>query len=179
MSPGSPSGAPNAARGIVLVVAAGLLGLVLLARGGNSSLISAGSSNGSGHVTTTTAPVPTVPNETTTVPPPATNKPSDVTVAVFNGTGGKDPNAAGDNKAKLTPLGYSQVSIADTSATPKSAVYYSVAGAQGDAVAVAAALGLPCSAVTSSTNAASLPAGAQGSSVIVVIGEDSAAGATP
>jgi hypothetical protein len=179
MSPGSPSGAPNAARGVVLVVAAGLLGLVLLARGGNSSLISTGSSNASGHVTTTTAPVPTVPDETTTVAPPATNKPADVTVAVFNGTGGKDPNAAGNNKAKLTPLGYSQVTIADTTAAPKSAVYYSVAGAQGDAVAVDSALGLPRSAVTSSANAASLPPGAQGASVIVIIGEDSAAGSTP
>lgn len=178
MSPRPQPGAPNAARGIALVVAAGLLGIVLLARGGNSSLLSTGSSSGSSHATTTTAPVPTVPNETTTVPAPAANKPADVTVAIFNGTGGKDPNAAGNNKAKLTPLGYTQVTIADTTAVPKSVVYYTVAGAQGDAIAVAKALGLSPSTVTSSTNAASLPPGAQGASVVVIIGENAAAGST-
>ena len=179
MSPGPHPGAPNAARGIVLVVAAGLLGLVLLARGGNNSLISTGASNATGQVTTTTAPVPTIPNEITTVAPPATNKPADVTVAIFNGTGGKDESAAGNSRAKLTPLGFTQITIADTTAMPKSAVYFTVAGAQGDAVAIAKALGLPGSVVTSSSNAASLPAGAQGASVIVIIGENSAAGATP
>lgn len=174
MSPRPRPGAPNAARGVVLVVAAGLLGLVLLARGGNSSLISTGSSNASGHATTTTAPVPTIANAPTSVAPPATNKPADVTVAVFNGTGGKDANAAGNNKAKLTALGYNQVTIADTTASPKSAVYYTLAGAQGDALAIASALGLPASVVTSSSNAASLPAGAQGASVIVIIGQNAA-----
>ena len=153
-----------------------MLGLVLLARGGNNSLLSTGSSNASG-----TPPRPRAGAdraERDHHPPPATNKPAASPFAVFNGTGGKDPNAAGNSKAKLTPLGYAQVTIADRTATPKSAVYYSVAR-QGDAVAVATALGLPRSAVNSSTNAASLPPGAQGASVIVVIGEDSAAGTTP
>jgi hypothetical protein len=174
MSRRPPPGAPNATRGLVIVVAAGLLGLVLLARGGSTSLLASGSSATNSQPTTTVVNVPTIPKTATTVPQ-ATNPPADVKVAVFNGTGGKDENAAGNNQRKLTPLGYTQVTIADTTATPTSAVYYAD-GSQGDAVAIASALGLPTTAVAPMSSAKSLPPGTQGVNVVVIIGEDSATG---
>ncbi len=159
----------------MIVVAAGLLGLALLARGTSTTLLASGSGGSSTSPTTTVANVPTIPKSTTTIPP-TTNPPANVKVAVFNGTGGKDQNAAGNNQRKLTPLGYSQVSIADTTASPTSAVYYAD-GSKGDALAIASALGLADATIAPTNSAKSLPPGVQGVNVIVIVGEDAAAGA--
>ena len=172
MSPPPEDGAPNAMRGIVIVVVAALIGVFLLARGGTRTLGGA-STKAAGKTTTTVVNVPTIPKEQSTVPP-VTNPPGGVKVAVFNGTGGKNQNAAGDAKRALAPLGYTSVSINDMTGTPKSMVYYAT-GAQGDAAAVAKAVGLPTAPVEPTSKAASLPAGAQGSAVVVIIGQDAPA----
>ena len=169
MSPPPEAGAPNAVRGIVIVVVAAIIGVFLLARGGTSTLGGA-STGAAGKSTTTVVNVPTIPKGTSTVPP-VTNPPAGVKIAVFNGTGGKNQNAAGDAMRALAPLGYTSVSVNDTAAAPKSIVYYAT-GAQGDATAVAKAVGIPTAPIEPTSKAASLPAGAQGSAVVVIIGQD-------
>lgn len=175
MSPSPEAGAPNATRGIVIVVVAAILGVFLLARGSSSTLVGA-SAKAAGKTATTVVNVPTIPKESPTAPP-ATNAPAGVKVAIFNGTGGKNQNAAGDAKRALTPLGYTSVSINDTTTTPKSVVYYAT-GSQGDAAAVAKAVGLPNAPVEPTSKAASLPAAASGSAVVVIIGQDAPAPST-
>ena len=107
MSPTTSPGAPNAVRGIVIVVVAGVLGLVLLARGGTNSLFDDGEPVAANtHVTSTTGNVPTIaPAPTTVAAPTDTKAPADVKVAVFNATAGAITGAAGDAQSKLTPLG--------------------------------------------------------------------------
>lgn len=175
MSPSNRQGAPNTTRGLVIVVAAAVLGLVLLARGGSNSLLGATQNPTRSKTTTTVVNVPTIPKPAVTTAPTATNPPADVKVGIYNGTGGKDGSAAGNNQKKLAPLGYTQVSINDSGATPKSVIYYAE-GAQGDATAISKALGLPGVTVESVASAASLPPGAQGLAVVVIIGENSVTG---
>lgn len=177
MSPKPAPGAPNAVRGIVIVVAAGLLGLFLLARGGTTGLVSHDEVASSGsHVTSTTGNVPTIAPTPTTVAPSATKAPADVSVAIFNATGGAVTSAAGDAKAKLTPLGYNQISIADAPEATKASTVYYADGYQANAQAIAGALGIDPSAVKSSAGAPSNPGVGQGASVVVVIGTDAASG---
>ena len=54
---------------------------------------------------------------------------------------------------------------------------YYAAGSKGDALAIASALGLADATVAPISSAKSLPPGVQGVNVIVIIGEDAAAGA--
>ncbi len=178
MSPERPTApAAGTTRGIVVIVVAVVLGVVLLARGGNGSLIDTGTAKAASKSSTTVAGgVPSIPQETTAPAPPATNAPAGVSVAIFNGTGGASTTAAGDNRAKLTPAGYTSVQIADTTATPTSAIYYAN-GAQGDAIAIANLLKLPVKTPQPMSSAASLPTGAQNATVIVIVGQDSAPGA--
>lgn len=177
MSPKPAPGAPNAVRGIVIVVAAGLLGLFLLARGGTTGLVSHdGSTPSGGHVTSTTGNVPTIAPAPTTVAPSATKAPADVSVAVFNATGGAVTNAAGDAKAKLTPLGYNQISIADAPQAEKASAVYYADGYQANAQAIAGALGFDPGSVKAAAGAPNSPGAGQGASVVVVIGTDTASG---
>lgn len=178
MSPAdrSASAPPGAAKGIVVIAVAVVLGFVLLARGGGGSLIDTGSSSASKSSTTVNSNLPSLPAETTTTAPPPTNAPASVSVAIFNGTGGANTTAAGDNRAKLTPAGYTTVQIGDTTTTATSVIYYAN-GAGGDARAIAALLNLPAKVPQPIASAASLPAGVQGASVIVIVGQDSVAGA--
>lgn len=169
---------PGSAKGIVVIVVAVVLGVVLLARGGGGSLIDTGTSSASKTSTTVESNLPSLPAETTTTAAPPTNPPANVSVAIFNGTGGANTTAAGDNRAKLAPAGYTNVQIADTTATPTSAIYYAT-GAGGDANAIAQILGLPAKVPQPIASAASLPPGVQGASVIVIIGQDSVAPAAP
>lgn len=166
-------GAPDATRGLVIVVVAALLGVFLLARGGTSDVLdtSTPSNDKSSAPITTVAGLPPIAKPTTTPPPPPTNAPASVNVAIFNGTGGKIVGAAGKNRDKLTPLGYTQIAIYDTAATEKSVVYYGE-GARGDAAAIAKALGFADSAIESVDAATNLPSNAQGASVIVIVGQD-------
>ena len=152
------AGGPTATRGIVIIAVAVVLGLVLLAHGGHGSLIDRAASHGNTS-TTVEASTPTVPIETTTSAPPQ---------RAGLGEGRhlqrhrwRLPNAAGDSQRKFTPAGYSNVTIADTTATQTSAIYYAP-GAQGDADAIAKTLGMSVTPKPSSSAAstAGRPAGA-------------------
>ncbi len=179
MSPTSSSpGAPNAARGVVIVVVAGVLGLFLLARGGTNSLLDNDEPVAQQtHVTSTIANVPTIaPAPTTAAPPADTKAPADVSVAVFNATAGAVTGAAGDAKAKLVPLGYENVNLADTpQAIEATAVYYA-AGFESNATAIAQALGYDPKVVAPADGAQNNPGEGSGASVVVVIGTDAANG---
>ena len=162
---------PTAARGVVVIAAAVVLGAVLLARGGHGSLIDRAASHPKSS-TTVAANIPSTTEAPVTTVSPA-DPPAQVKVSIFNGTGGALPNAAGDNMRKLTSKGYTQVTINDTTATSTSVIYFAT-GAQGDANAVAKILGLPATTPVPSSQAASLPGGSTGAQVIVVIGADAA-----
>jgi len=174
----STPGAPNAVRGIVIVVVAGVLGLVLLARGGTNSLLDDDQPVAQQtHVTSTIANVPTIaPAPTTVAPPVGTKAPADVSVAVFNATAGAVTGAAGDAKAKLVPLGYENVSLDDApQAIQATAVYYA-AGFEPNATAIAQALGYDPKVVAPADGANNNPGASSGASVVVVIGTDAANG---
>lgn len=176
MSPKTSPGAPNAVRGIVIVVVAGVLGLVLLARGGTNSLLDNDESVvAQTHVTSTTGNVPTIaPAPTTLAAPTDTKAPAEVSVAVFNATAGAITGAAGNAKAKLVPLGYNNVTLADAaSAIEATAVYYAE-GFESNATAIAQALGYDPGVVAPADGAANNPGQGQGASIVVVIGTDAA-----
>lgn len=165
--------APGSTKGAIVVVVAVALGLVLLARGGGSSLIDTGSSKATSSSTTVAVGLGSLPVESTTTVPPPTNPPASVQVAIFNGTGGANTSAAGQNRNKLTPAGFTSIQVGDTTTTPTSAIYYAE-GAGGDAQAIAALLKLPVTAPQPISAAASLPGGSQGAKVVVIVGQDSA-----
>ncbi len=143
-----------AARGVMLIVVAVLIGVVLLAKGFDGpSVTSAGPV-----VTTTTAPsVTTAPvdsTESTTsldnsqstetsapvaAPAPSLRPPAEVKVVVANGSGVK--GAAGAAKGELTAAGYvAEAKNATTSNIELSAVYY-IDGYKEEAKVVAQTLG--------------------------------------
>ena len=173
MSPTRPPGAPNATRGLVIVVVAALLGVFLLARGGSNDMTANKVNKATSVTTTTVAGVPSIPAGPTTIAPSASSDPAAVKVGIFNGTSGKTRNdtAAGDAKRKVTPLGYTNVTISDTAATAKSAVYFAE-GFGGDAASIAKTLGLPATTVKPIAGAKGLPSGTDGLSVVVILGQD-------
>lgn len=178
MSPQPAPGAPNAARGIIIVAVAAVLGLFLLARGGTDTVVATDKpKNEPAHVTSTTGNVPPIaPTPTTVAPPTDTKAPADVSVAVFNGTGGAVTGAAGNAKSKLVPLGYSQITLADTTSAVQATAVYFADGFQADAAAIAEALGYDPGVVTPAEGAQTNPGAGIGASVVVVIGTDAASG---
>lgn len=154
-----------ALRGAGLLAIAVILGIVLLnsADGGDFDAVSAGGKTTQTEVTTTLAPATT----TTTV---ALRPPAEVKVLAANGTNTK--GLAGKYKDKLRAAGYNALAPTDTTTKPvaKSAVYFAP-GYQGEAGAVAAAVGLPASAVQP------MPAkppvlNLQSANILVVVGGD-------
>lgn len=177
MSPNQNApGAPNAVRGIVIVAVAGVLGIVLLARGGTTSLIdSTRPDKAQTHVTSTTGNVPTIaPPPTTATPPADTMAPADVSVAVYNATAGAVTGAAGDAKAKIVPLGYENVTLSDAPQAIEATAVYFAAGFEANATAIAQALGFDAGVVTPAEGAQNNPGSGSGASVVVVIGTDAA-----
>jgi hypothetical protein len=174
-SPGRQNPLPGGSsiRGIVVLVVAVVIGVFLLAKGGSSGTIGRSTSN----KTTTTVTSPALTTTTPTTVTPSTNAPASVTVAVANGTGGRNTHASSQTKSKLAPAGYSQVTILNdlASSVQSSAVYFTKPTAQGDAFAVAQVLGLSSSAVQSATGA-KLPPGSGDAQVVVVIGVDQTTG---
>ncbi len=158
-----------AAKGIALLVAAVIVGVVLLAKFGGNGRASTERPKVS---SPTTMLVPTTTTEalatgTTSVPP------AQLKVAVFNGTGGKVPTAAGNTKRALVAGGYAaaNVSIADTAQRSTSVAYYTATAQRGDAAAVAKVIGLANTAVQP-VGTAQLPSGATGANVVVLLGTD-------
>lgn len=158
----------------MIVVVAGLLGLFLLARGGSNSLLASGTpSGGASKVTSTVPNVPTIaPPTTVAAAPPSTRAPSEVNIAIYNATKGAVATAAGNAKSKLSPFGYTNVSIDDApDAIKQSAVLYA-AGYQADAQAIADTLGFDRGAVAPADGAKNNPGAGKGASIVVVIGTD-------
>jgi len=174
-APHRPAEQNAAVRGIVLLGAALVVGVVLLARFGGGG--------GGGARTSDTTPTTSSEVSTTTqatVATGVTSKPAaQVKVAVLNGTNNKIPSAAGNSKRALVNAGYTaaSVSIADTTDTKTSVVYYQASAQRGDAAAVARLLGLPNTAIQS-IGTAQVPAAAATADIVVIVGEDASTNGT-
>jgi hypothetical protein len=131
------------ARGIALIVAAVLIGVVLLnATDGPEPFPADGSSATADDDDTTTT---TEPDDQTTssVPTAAAHNPAEVTVLVANGTGGQISGLAGRIADQLRPQNYVLAEPGNTeAAADESAVFYAE-GYEADAAAIAALLSPP------------------------------------
>lgn len=169
-NPTPPDGDDPRARtlGIVLIAVAVLIGVVLLAKGFSQEdgLVSTAAPD-TDRTTTTTVAIEGGGETTTTTA--AANPPASVSVLVANGSG--TTGVAGTNADKLTGAGYTNVETTNAPTTAKTTVYYG-SGAQGDAGAVATALGLDQAVVTALPSPP--PVELAGATVLVVIGADTA-----
>jgi len=122
--------------GIALIVGAVFIGVVLLMAGYDAEGGVVAESDDSASATTTTV----APDSTTTTAPVATRPPAEVSVEVANASGA--PGLAGSTSDSLQEKGYTDVAVSDApSLVPSSQVLF-VEGAEGEARAVAQALGL-------------------------------------
>ena len=173
-SRGAPA-ATTATRGIILVVCAVVVGAMLLWKGGGSATDSVPGEQilknestlpGGGSAATPTDPAA----------PPSTSVPqATLLVVVANGSGVK--GAAGVKKTELISKGYSAAQAGDANEKSPLTSVFPVPGAEGDAAAVAAALGLPATAVaampTKFPSKAVTGVNQADIKVIVLLGEDS------
>jgi len=180
-----------AARGVVLIAVAVLIGIVLLAKGFDGP-----STTSTAPVVTTTAPTVTTTEADTTetsttadsssvtttapavAPIASLRPPAEVKVVVANGSGVS--GAAGAAKGALTTAGYvAEAKNAVTASTELSAVYY-VDGYQGEATAVAELLGgttaLLRAAPADPLALIKSPAGLEDFQIFVILGTDKALG---
>ncbi len=178
------SAGTNAARGVMVIVAAVAVGLLLMfqgladsdsetdaAAGDPSAEATDGATTettvATGEVTTTTA---AVAETTTTLAAP--RDPSTVKVLVLNGTDPVVAGKAGAGTDVLKASNYVTLSPKNADVPGASAIYYTE-GFQAEAVAVAAAYGVDPAAVVQPLDPAALPvADTQGANVIVRIGSD-------
>jgi hypothetical protein len=157
----------NPARGAALVVAAVVLGLLLLRNGLDTSEVVT-SSNANDSSSDGTADTSADPNaETTTTVPLKT--PAEVTVIVLNGTSVN--GAAGKYSTAIQSAGYQMlVAASATAKTPVTQVFFAP-GFEREAAAVALAAGAP--ATVTPTALPTPPPGEVGTAnVVVVIGDD-------
>jgi hypothetical protein len=127
------------ARGIALIVAAVVLGVVLLNATDSPEPFRAKAAGASSSTTTSTTATDSTAGSSSTTAPPAdqAHKPSEVTVLVVNGSG--ISGAAGRNATKLASAGYVLKPSGNTKTAAASNVYY-VPGYAADARAIAASL---------------------------------------
>ena len=179
-SPSASSGPDPASLGLILVLVALVFGAILLYRGGPIGFhadgegveIGAGNKGDDKEQTDEGKKV-----TSTTVAPPTTVAPAEVTVVVANGAGVS--GLAKRGKEFLAAQGYSNPANAASDATATdiaiTSVYFAP-GLDGNAQAVAAAFGLPGTAVQALPTGAALaedqPADA---GLIVVLGTDAVA----
>jgi hypothetical protein len=157
----------NPARGAALVVAAVLLGLLLLRNGLDTSEVvtsskaNAPSTDGSGGTSAD-------PNATTSSTVPV-KSPAEVTVIVLNGTSVN--GAAGKYSTSIQSAGYQMlVAASATTKTPVTQVFFTP-GYEREAAAVALAAGAP--ATVTPTALPTPPPGEIGTAnVVIVIGDD-------
>jgi len=160
-APAPASGRDNAV-GFALIIGAVLIGLLLLVKGYDAEDGVVATDEPSSEVTTTTVPVDAT---TTTL---AARPPAEVVVKVANASGAS--GVASETRTTLEGKGYTQVTIADApSVVPSTQVLY-VAGAEGEAQGVAAALGLDAAAVQAMPDPAPLQLDA--ATVLVLAGPD-------
>jgi hypothetical protein len=153
-----------------LIVAALLIGIVLLAKGFSQEdgLVATGVAD-TDRTTTTTSATGGAVEETTTTTAAVANPPANVSVLVANGSG--VTGVAGTNAEKLQTAGYTNVETTNAPTTATTSVYYA-AGAQADARAVATALSLDQTTVKELPSPP--PVELAGATVLVVIGSDRA-----
>ena len=167
-APSSPSSSSrDNVVGIALIVGAVLVGVLLLVTGydAEGGLVATADDDTSS-VTTSTAPVEST---TTTAAPVAARPPSEVAVKVANASGAS--GLAGSTRDTLTGKGYTTVLISDApSLVPSSQVLF-VPDAEGEARAVAAALGLDAATAVQPMPDPP-PVGLEGSIVLVLAGPD-------
>ena len=163
MAAATPASGRENAVGIALIVGAVLIGLLLLVKGYDSEGGVVAEST-SVETTTTTVPVETT---TTTLPSKA---PAEVVVKVANASGNPANGLAGKTRTTLQGKGYTQISVTDAPSAVTSTQVLYVAGAQGDAQAVATALGLSVDAVQPMTTPPPVALGE--ATVLVLAGPD-------
>src|SRR5205085_11083475 len=159
---------PGSSRGIVMLAAAVLVGLLPLDHTDDPSAIV----TSTGGATTTT----TTPRTSSTTTPPTTapvrHEPAEVKVLVLNGVD-KKKAIAGPGARALVNAGFSQTTGKDAAATVTKSVVYVVPGFDADGKIVAGLLGIPPAAVhvlpTPLPTEVGNPGDAQ---IIVVLGPD-------
>lgn len=166
MSAASGSAPPEPARdnvvGAVLIGVAILIGLVLLVRGyGQEGALVVLDDATETTTTTVASPVTTAA--------PAVRPPAEVPVLVANASG--KAGAAGALAQTLATAGYATVETTNGSPVTTTLVYY-VPGAEGEAKAVALAVGTDPSAVRAMPPTPPVELG--GASVLVMLGPDKA-----
>ncbi len=179
------SAGTNAARGIMVIIAAVAVGLLLMWRGiGNDDTVAADAVDDPTAVTTegdvaptddsalTTVPQETVPETTTTVAVVARD-PSEVRVLVINGTDEpKVKGLGGRGTDLLKPFNYITLDTKNADVNGPSTIFY-VAGYEAEAAAVATVYGVDPAAVLQPIDPVNPPiADTQDANVIVRIGSD-------
>lgn len=156
-------------KAAVLIGVAVLIGFVFLLKGFSQEggVVDTGAS-GSDRATSTTATTAASVESTTTTTAQA-KPPAEVAVMVANGSG--KAGVAGSTASKLKSAGYTKVDTVNANVVSKSSVYFAP-GAEGDAAAVAKALGIDAAAVAALPSPP--PADPKGATVLVVIGPDKA-----
>jgi hypothetical protein len=160
-APAPASGRDNAV-GFALIIGAVLIGLLLLVKGYDAEGGVVATDDPSSEVTTTT-----VPTESTTTTL-ATTPPAEVAVKVANASGAS--GVAAKTRTTLEGAGYTQITIGDAPSVVTSTQVLYVAGSEGAAQAVAAALGVDAAAVQAMPDPA--PVQLDGATVLVLAGPD-------
>jgi hypothetical protein len=156
--------------GLVLIVAAVLIGVVLLLRGFDQEggLIDTAGPEPGREATTVPGGPDDVPDEATTTTAPAV-EPASVNVLVANASGGV--GVAGRNETTLNEAGFTNTATANADVRNTSVVYYAEE-AEAAAAAVAEALELPEASVQALPSPPPLDVGS--ATVVVLIGTDQA-----
>lgn len=133
----------TAIRGVILVIVAVCIGVFLLVKGDGSTQSdnAAGGKDAVAASSSTTSAAPSAP--ATAVPP------AQLAILAVNGAGSTDDKLASKTRTTLAAAGYTNVKPADSKpkdAYPQTQVYF-LPGFEGDARAVASALGLPVARV--------------------------------
>lgn len=145
--------------GVIIVVVAVVVGLVLLAKGYGSAPSEVSTASNSSSKTTV------VVSSTTTL---VANAPASVKVKVVNATNVQ--GLATKTRDRLQSVGYTQVAVGDSPKPQEKTTVYYTAGSEGDAQAVAKALGLNVDQVLQMPDPA--PAELAGATVLVMAGLD-------
>jgi hypothetical protein len=154
----------TATRGVIVVVVAAFIGFILLLKGGGGAAEGAPAADLPKVTATPTTVTPTSSS------PPSTEVPAaQLRVLVANGTQTK--GLAAKTAVPLKSKGFPLVTTADATQQATTSQVYFVAGSEGDAKAVAAALGLPSARVAPMP--ATPPVASLGSNkVLVLLGPD-------
>jgi hypothetical protein len=146
-------------RGVLLTALAVAVGVGVL-----SSVSRIHTAPSAAAITTTTTRPPASTTSTTL----ATHPPANVRVLVANGTSTK--GGAGKLASKLHTDGYDTLAATDTTSPANASAVYYISGYQGDADAVASAIGLTASAAQPVTSSITVTVGS--AEVVVILGPD-------